>query len=480
MDDLNALLTEFAPKEQHITFSAPEPVTKQQQQQEPTIEPIRLRPIDTIPRSDAILNQVSKQLEAINASKDVNESIRLIGELQGSINMTAARFQKQAEESALTEFQVPYLQSQLDFAMRADRSHRDWAKHPTDSNQTLRIRGELQQAQSAARASIKERLDSNVTYQGLMGSLKTMATLAASKINKDLSKEEAITAKANLWETRLGASGKERLNILFPEFKDNTAAAFSHISAMPNKTLGDDVDTVLRLPEDQIPKYALAGSRYARLYLYKTETAKLGDSAKKYLDDVFNIVDNDKAALEAMKAMRASGMYSKKKPEELNQQEMLLNPMLRKSTGVGDSKEDQAMVRNERVKIAMDYMTFITKTDMEKNIVNLNSNALTPAFLTEVAMDPARNFKGISLDEAIDIASQAKDKKLVQERLNQLVLYYQGAINNRNRSSLFTLPENYAEQVKSKAVIRQSMLDSLGAYFKGEAAQHWYQPFGAR
>lgn len=392
------------------------------------------------PAATNLLDSVDAQLKQAVAEPDAMKAAQHLSNVRGAIAAEDARFFKEAQSTAYSEFGVQRLSEILDQNIKMDKSTPAYVQKygDADSDETAAVRRQLMTAKAAADGSIAERLKGNPTYQSLMAKAKTTEALITDTVTKGLSKEADLDRKASEFYYSMPpeqkvifdkAIGNENSD---PRMAMATVARFSRIPGQMQQ-----LEAVLQGGEKVIPSLALSGNIFAKKIALDAETKVFGDKdvAAKKLREVEKISMDTQAAVEAWKQLKLDrGFAARVGAEKIKAQDQAVSMMIAKA-GSGN-KQAQQEYASLRSSIAEDFAHVKAQKDFDSDLLALkNDKGLqAPVWLAEAGKDPAVG--KIDKTKAIALVAKGQSMEEKKQRMKELVEFY-GAAAERQQGSMF-------------------------------------------
>lgn len=403
------------------------------------------------PDQHPLLANLDSQLKLASSTEDPMETAKILANVKGSIAKTSAEFYKETQAVAHAEYQIPSLEAALKQSIQMDDASPGYRQKygVADSDETASVRSHLMQAKAAADASIKERLAGNSVYQGLMAKAKAAETFTEYNIQKNLSRDAALQAKAEEFYYNIPPEQKKLFDEAIGNQEGDPRKALANLSRIHGSPEAKkQMEAVMEGGEAALPKLAIGGNLFAKRIAIQRESKVLGtpEIAAAKIADLEKISTDSRLALETFTKMKAAGVYgSGKEVDDLSKRLTLaLGP------ASGTSAADKQVAAAARVDIAQKAGRYITEKEFESDVMALRHKSQVPPPAWLEAAAASGKIGKIDKTAAISLINSASTTQERQQRAAEFSAYYGSAVQHQNKSILFQVSPLANEKLKAE------------------------------
>lgn len=251
--------------------------------------------------NDEVFANVKKQMEIIVAETDMSKKEGLMMDLRSAMGELGAKAISDARTLAESQVGIPQLKQQLERRMQMDRAHPLWARYQSDSDETIAVRTQLNQAMGRAEQIANDMIKQNPKLAALDKSVGGFISMQERLLQSAAMRQEK---KAEEVDAIIGTMSPETLDTVYqvrPDLKgDQTATADFLKQRYKDKDWRPIIDGAI--PAEQFMQAGLAGNKVAEQAAVKMQAAKTGmapDVVQKQMDVLKQFV-NDAGAAEKM------------------------------------------------------------------------------------------------------------------------------------------------------------------------------------
>ena len=376
-----------------------------------------------------------------------------LAQLDADVAMKKADMYKEARSLNMAKYSVPQLQKALQDSINLDSKTPGFREKygNVDSEETVTVRSQLNQAMAAADGAVTESLKENPTYQSLDTAAGTFRKTAEALLFKNMAKDEQVTEAAKDAYNRYTPEQQKTWDIAIGNTKSDPVMAIAHYKALPAKGR-EELNQVVEGGAAAVPALTLSGNVFAKRIAIEKEAEVSGNPmvAAAKIENLVKIASDSTVAFNAYETMKKTGLIS---PADAKVLDLQVKSTLDPRTSKGASKDEVAKLSRF---IAMKVAREETTKSFNSDITQLPNDAgiPLPGFLAQARNSPTFSGKKMTLDDAITVANSAPSTQERQKNLNDLGIYYSAAVQKQNKSPLFTVDPLAVEQLKAKAVLQ--------------------------
>ena len=393
-----------------------------------------------------------RQLQETSSGDPIALS-RGLAQLDSDVAMKKADMYNEVRSLNMAKYNVPQLQKALQDSINLDTQTPGFREKygSVDSEETLTVRSQLNQAMAAADGAVNESLKGNPVYQSLDTAAGTFRKTAEALIFKNMAKDEQVTEAAKDAYNRYTPEQQKTWDTAIGNTNSDPVMAIAHYKALPAKGK-EELNQVVEGGTVAVPALTLSGNVFAKRIAIAKETEVSGDPilAAAKVENLVKIASDSTTAFNAYETMKKTGLIS---PADAKVLDLQIKTTLDPRTSAGAPK---AEVEKLSRFIAMKVARVETTKAFNSNITQLSNDEgiPLPGFLAQASNSPAFSGKKMTLDDAITVANAAPSTQERQKNLNDLGVYYSAAVKKQNKSPLFTIDPLAVEQLKAKAVLQ--------------------------
>ena len=233
---------------------------------------------------------VSALMQSMQAAGSVDDKISIFTKIQSAAAQEATSAYTRAFEQASSKLGVNTLEQLLAQNEAADRSHPMWAQYQSDSEQTAKVRQQLESARTKAASLADSYLKQDPTLGAMSAQIKTAEMLlqkeyAAEQRRETFGFEQDAREQARLEEKAyqdrlkaqatleaIGAKGVARLKIVDPSLAGKEATEVARQIAS-GKTISDDTKLAIKATSHELLYLATKRNQAAAAILLEEEAA---------------------------------------------------------------------------------------------------------------------------------------------------------------------------------------------------------------
>lgn len=233
---------------------------------------------------------VSALIQSMQAAESIDDKISIFTKIQSAAAQEATSAYTRAFEQASSKLGVNTLEQLLAQNEAADRSHPMWAQYQSDSEQTARVRQQLESARTKAASLADSYLKQDPTLGAMSAQIKTAEMLLQKEYATEQRREtfgfeqnareqarleekayqERLKAQATL--EAIGAKGVARLKIVDPSLAGKEATEVARQIAS-GKTVSDDTKLAIKATPHELLYLAAKRNQAAAAILLEEEAA---------------------------------------------------------------------------------------------------------------------------------------------------------------------------------------------------------------
>jgi len=292
----------------------------------PTMDPKGTRSADyyrsgssyALSKQEGLVNtNFESALRSIEAAPDMASKLSMFSSLQTSSAQQIAMIQQDLQQQANTKIGVDKLEKLLADNEAADRAHPMWMQMQSDSEETARVRTQLSAARSQAMQLASQFAQTNPQLTTMTNQLKIMEV----QLNRQLATDQRLTEKEAQFEMRNELKKQEiiqsyrpqafdRLRKIDDSIADRSNEELVNMLAGGKKTLGADVDMVLKASDPELLQLTLMRNQAAAKVFITEQAEKYGVSEQELKQRITKL-ENTMTPNRILDNMRMQGVSEK-------------------------------------------------------------------------------------------------------------------------------------------------------------------------